>query len=147
MSYIEDNLKKKEKLVELYRPSLKHIILFSIIVISGSIILYINGLLDYTEIFPIFMIYMTFFMIIFLWRKSTEYGVTNIRVICKTGIISRDVVEMNLNSIESIGLRQGIIDRILQSGTIQISGRGIGDVIFKNVDDPVKIRKTIENRN
>ena len=54
---------------------------------------------------------------------------------------------MNLKSIESIGLRQGIIDRILQTGTIQISGRGIGDVIFKNVDDPVKIRKTIENRN
>ena len=55
--------------------------------------------------------------------------------------------EMNLESIESIGLKQTIIDRILQTGSIQISGRGIGDVIFKNVDDPVKIRKTIENRN
>ena len=151
MSYIEDNLKDNENLDELYRPSLKHPIFYSIFIIGGSII-YQN--IIYQDIVNIisFIVTISMFCIIYLiysliLKKFTEYGVTNIRVISKTGIISRNVIEMNLESIESVGLKQNILDRILQTGSIQISGRGTGDVIFKNVDDPVKIRKTIENRN
>ena len=154
MSYLEDNLKNNENIVEFYRPTIKKPILFSIFII-GVLIIYetIIGVGNEDMVTRIVFIFIcSMFCIIYLIisliiGKFTEYGVTNIRVISKTGILSRDVIEMNLESIESIGLKQTIIDRILQTGSIQISGRGIGDVTFKNVDDPVKIRKTIENRN
>ena len=54
---------------------------------------------------------------------------------------------MNLDSIESINVDQGIVGRILNYGSVKISGRGITAVNFEGIDDPVKIRKLIQNKN
>ena len=75
----------------------------------------------------------------------SEYAITNKRVISKLGLIRRDVEEMNLKSIESVNLKQSIIGRIFNYGSINISGRGSSDVIFKDIDSPVEIRKKIKN--
>ena len=52
---------------------------------------------------------------------------------------------MNLKSIESVNLKQSIIGRIFNYGSINVSGRGSSDVVFKDVDSPVEIRKKIKN--
>ena len=64
---------------------------------------------------------------------GSEFGVTGKRVISKKGIISRNASEMNLSSIESVNVDQGIIGRILNYGTVKISGRGTTTVDFKNI--------------
>ena len=53
---------------------------------------------------------------------------------------------MNLSSIESVNVDQGIIGRILNYGTVKISGRGTTTVDFKNIDEPVQVRKLIQNK-
>ena len=53
---------------------------------------------------------------------------------------------MNLSSIESINVVQGIIGRILNYGSLEISGRGTTAVYFSNIDDPAKVRKLIQNK-
>jgi len=81
----------------------------------------------------------------FLRLKFTEQGVTNKRVILKRGIISRNTEEMKLSSIETVEINQGIFGRIFGFGTVKITGRGISNVVFKGMDDPMGVKRQIES--
>tara|TARA_R110001592_G_scaffold1778_4_gene10575 strand:- start:10508 stop:10918 length:411 start_codon:yes stop_codon:yes gene_type:complete len=81
----------------------------------------------------------------YLKLKHLEQGVTNKRVILKRGIISRKTEEMKLQSIETVEIDQGIGGRMFGYGTIKITGRGISDVIFKGIDDPMSVKRQIES--
>ena len=81
----------------------------------------------------------------FLRLKFLEQGVTNKRVILKRGIISRKFEEMKLMSIETVGIDQGIFGRIFGFGTVKITGRGISDIAFKGIDDPMSVKRQIES--
>jgi uncharacterized membrane protein YdbT with pleckstrin-like domain len=76
---------------------------------------------------------------------TTEYAITSTRVISKEGLIRRDIEEINLSSIESINVNQTIVGRILNYGTIVISGRGTSKVVFKDIDKVIETRKLIKN--
>ena len=81
----------------------------------------------------------------FLRLKYTEQGVTNKRIIFKTGIISRKTEEMTLKSIETVEINQGILGRIFGFGDIRVTGRGISDVEFKGLYDPMAVKRQIES--
>ena len=81
----------------------------------------------------------------YLRVRHTELGVTNKRVISKTGIISRKSEEMKLTSIEMVEIDQSILGRMLGYGNIKVSGRGSSDVLFRNVDDPMGVKRAIES--
>ena len=53
---------------------------------------------------------------------------------------------MNLGSIESVNVDQGVIERIINVGSLKISGRGPTIVEFSSIDDPIAVRKMIQNR-
>lgn len=76
--------------------------------------------------------------------RFTEYGLTNRRVIKKTGILSRDTSEMPLRSLETATLHQSFIERLLGSGTVRMTGRGISDVVLAGIDAPLSAKKQIE---
>ncbi len=77
--------------------------------------------------------------------RSIEQGVTNKRVILKNGIISRHTEEMKLSSIETVEIEQGIWGRMFGYGTVKLTGRGISDVKFRNIDDPMQVKRDIES--
>ncbi|MEL0168494.1 MAG: PH domain-containing protein [Pseudomonadaceae bacterium] len=77
--------------------------------------------------------------------RSIEQGVTNKRVIMKTGIISRSTEEMKLSSIETVEIEQSIWGRMFGYGTVKLTGRGISDVKFRNIDDPMRVKREIES--
>ena len=77
--------------------------------------------------------------------RSIEQGVTNKRVILKTGIISRQTEEMKLSSIETVEIEQSIWGRMFGYGTVKLTGRGISDVKFRNIDDPMYVKREIES--
>jgi len=88
-------------------------------------------------------------LLLALWEwlrlRSIEQGVTNKRVILKKGIISRKSEEMKISSIETVEIVQGILGRLFDSGTVRVTGRGISDVVFKNIDDPMDVKRKIES--
>ncbi|OGI58831.1 MAG: hypothetical protein A2V58_00045 [Candidatus Muproteobacteria bacterium RBG_19FT_COMBO_61_10] len=90
---------------------------------------------------------LTWFLAIyeFLKLKFLEQGVTNKRVILKKGIISRKTEEMKITSIETVEINQGIFGRIFGFGTVKITGRGISDVVFRGIDDPMAVKRQIES--
>jgi uncharacterized membrane protein YdbT with pleckstrin-like domain len=77
--------------------------------------------------------------------KFTEQGVTNKRVILKRGIISRKTEEMKLTSIETVEIDQGVWGRLFGFGTVKVTGRGISDVVYQGVDDPMAVKRQIES--
>lgn len=75
--------------------------------------------------------------------KTSEFVVTSRRVIIKTGLISRKTVELNLQKVESIGVDQPIMGRILGYGSIRVVGTGGTNEPFHEIDDPMAFRKAV----
>jgi uncharacterized membrane protein YdbT with pleckstrin-like domain len=89
----------------------------------------------------------TLLLAIWEWLKlrSIEQGVTNKRVILKKGIISRKSEEMKISSIETVEIIQSVMGRIFGYGTVKVTGRGISDLLFKNIRDPMDVKRKIES--
>ncbi len=88
-------------------------------------------------------------LIFALWEwlklRSIEQGVTNKRVILKRGIISRKTEEMKVASIETVEIIQGVMGRLFGYGDVKVTGRGISDVLFKKINDPMDVKRKIES--
>ena len=148
MPYIENNLNTGEKINHFAKPSIKPTILV-LTVVAPIIFLLIWAVLEKSIIEGV--IWAIVISVIILVKDIiliyvSEYAITNKRVISKLGLIRRDVEEMNLGSIESVNLKQSIVGRIFNYGDINISGRGSSQVIFKQADSPVEIRKKIKHK-
>ncbi|HEV8141899.1 MAG TPA: PH domain-containing protein [Methylomirabilota bacterium] len=79
------------------------------------------------------------------WVKSrtSEFAVTNKRVIIKVGLIRRDTLELPLSNVESVGVDQSITGRIVGCGTIVVIGTGGTRAPFKNIARPLEFRKHV----
>jgi len=81
-------------------------------------------------------VYFTPLALLSLWllplikQSTSEFVITNKRIIIKTGFISRKTLEMNLSKIESVNVEQGILGRILGYGTITIIGTAGQESLF-----------------
>ena len=73
--------------------------------------------------------------------RSTEVAITNRRIIAKFGFITRHTVEINLDKVESLRVEQGFWGRILNFGTIFISGAGSAVAPIPNISDPLLFRR------
>ena len=130
MSYIEESLSTGEKIEALFRLHWFAWIPMFIWIVLGLLTFGLTWLVAIYE---------------FLRLTCLQQGLTNKRVILKKGIISRKTEEMKLTSIETVEINQGVIGRIFGFGTVKISGRGISDVIFNGIDDPISVKRQIES--
>jgi uncharacterized membrane protein YdbT with pleckstrin-like domain len=73
--------------------------------------------------------------------RSTELAITNRRIIAKFGFVKRHTVEINLEKVESLRVEQGVWGRILNFGTIFISGSGSSVAPIPNIADPLVFRR------
>ena len=130
MPYIEESLSAGEQLVGFFRLhwiSRRWMALWIVLAIPTVGITLILALFE------------------FLRLRSIEQGVTNKRVIYKKGIVSRKSEEMKLNSIETVEIDQGIAGRIFGFGDVTVTGRGLSNVVFKSVYDPMAVKRKIES--
>ena len=77
---------------------------------------------------------------------SSEFAVTDKRVVAKLGFIERESLETLLSKIEAIGVDQGIVGRMLGYGTITITGTGGTDESFPRIADPLEFRRQIQSQ-
>lgn len=76
--------------------------------------------------------------------RAIEQGVTNRRVVRKTGIVSRNTEELRLASIETIDLHQTLWGRMLDYGSIVLTGRGESSMIFARLAAPLEAKRAVE---
>ena len=80
-----------------------------------------------------------------LWLRAIEQGVTNRRVVRKTGIVSRATTELRLASIETVDLHQTFWGRIFGFGNVEITGRGETAMVLERIARPVDVKRDIES--
>ena len=84
-------------------------------------------------------------LLLLLWAwlicRTTELAITNKRIISKSGIIQRTILELRLDKIESIKVDQGIMGRILHFGSITVSGTGGDKTPIERIADPLQFQK------
>jgi uncharacterized membrane protein YdbT with pleckstrin-like domain len=76
-------------------------------------------------------------------RSTTELAVTDRRVIYKTGIFQRHSMEMNRSKVETVGVDQSILGRILGYGTVMVRGTGGSFEPIRFIGDPLSFRSHI----
>lgn len=74
---------------------------------------------------------------------TTEFVVTNKRVIAKGGFIRRCTLEILLSKVESISVNQNVLGRLLNFGTVTVTGTGGTRGSFSAIAEPVEVRKRI----
>jgi uncharacterized membrane protein YdbT with pleckstrin-like domain len=75
---------------------------------------------------------------------SSEFAVTNKRVIIKVGFISRRTIEINMSKVESVEIDQDIFGRLLNYGTITVIGTGGTREPFALISDPLAFRRAVQ---
>lgn len=89
---------------------------------------------------------LTLFIRPLILKSSDEFVVTNKRIIIKTGFISRDTIELNLNKVESIEVEQSVFGRMLGFGTLKVNGTGVTGQEFHKVNDPLEFRRRLQEQ-
>ncbi len=94
------------------------------------------------------MAVIAFYKTVTAWfhRWTTETDVTNLRVVHKTGFITRKTFEMSLDKIESVDVDQSIAGRIFDYGDVTILGVGKSEEKLQTVTSPLAFRNAITAR-
>lgn len=76
--------------------------------------------------------------------RSTDFAVTNRRVILKTGWLNRHTQELAVESVEGVSLDQSFIARLFGYGRVIVTGTGEARIVFPPMANPVAFRRSIE---
>lgn len=77
---------------------------------------------------------------------SSEFAVTDHRVLIKVGVIRRHSIELLLDKVEGIGVDQTLWGRILGYGTILVTGTGGTRESFHDIAGPMEFRRQVQAR-
>jgi uncharacterized membrane protein YdbT with pleckstrin-like domain len=75
---------------------------------------------------------------------TSEFAVTSSRLIMKVGLISRYTTELLLAKVETIGVHQGLMGRLLGYGDLIVTGTGGAREVFRRVRDPIGFRSHVQ---
>ena len=75
---------------------------------------------------------------------SSEFAVTDKRVIIKVGWIRRRTLETMLAKVEGVGVDQSLSGRMLGFGTITVTGTGGTREEFDRIADPLEFRRQVQ---
>jgi len=79
-------------------------------------------------------------------RNATEMAVTNRRVLIKTGMTSRRTVDMMLSRVESIGVEETTLGRVLGYGSVVVRGTGGTPEPFEMISHPQDFRRAVQQQ-
>jgi uncharacterized membrane protein YdbT with pleckstrin-like domain len=79
----------------------------------------------------------------FLRQTTTELVLTDRRVIYKTGLFKRHTMEMNRSKVETVGVDQSVLGRLLNYGTVIVRGTGGSFEPIRQIEDPLTFRNHI----
>jgi uncharacterized membrane protein YdbT with pleckstrin-like domain len=75
---------------------------------------------------------------------SSEFAVTDKRVIIKVGVLRRRSLELLRAKIEGIAVDQSLLGRMLGYGDIAVTGTGGTKERFNNIAGPIEFRRAVQ---
>jgi uncharacterized membrane protein YdbT with pleckstrin-like domain len=141
MSYVDNSLIPGEEVA--FRTRLHFIIFVGPIFLVGiSIVLFGYGAPPAAE--TVLVIGIVWGLVKYVDYASSEFAVTNKRVIIKVGVLRRRTVEMLNAKVEAVAVNQGILGRIFGYGNIVVTGTGGTNEPFNGISSPLEFRRAVQ---
>lgn len=159
MSYVEKNLVPGEKLV--YRTGVHWSVLFgpatlaAVIAAPGiAVLAYRDDIANHgipVDVVAIagavlILVALAIFGFSVVKKNATEIAVTDRRVIIKTGMASRRSLEILIAKVESVGIDETLMGRMLGYGTVVIHGTGGTPEPFRKIAHPSEFRREVQQQ-
>jgi uncharacterized membrane protein YdbT with pleckstrin-like domain len=147
MSYIDRNLIAGERVV--YRTRLHWLVfvvpvLFVVVVLLPLAWFLANGAWRSVAWVPL-VAGLVVLLPAIVKRQSSDFAVTNKRVMMKAGVLTTRSVELLLNKIEAIAVDQGFLGRIFGYGNIVVTGSGGTREAFSQIQGPLEFRRAVQS--
>jgi uncharacterized membrane protein YdbT with pleckstrin-like domain len=81
----------------------------------------------------------------FIKRQSSDFAVTNRRVMMKVGVFTTRSTELLLSKIEAIAVEQTLMGRMFGYGDIVITGSGGTKETFPRIQSPLEFRRAVQS--
>jgi uncharacterized membrane protein YdbT with pleckstrin-like domain len=149
MSYLDDNLVPGEQVV--YRARL-HWIVFAMpaafFLLGAVFVVLWRGNSDLVFLAYLAAVCGAIALVVGFSRAvtyaSSEFGVTNKRVLIKVGFVRRHSLELVLQKVEGIGVDQDVAGRLFDYGTITVTGTGGTRETFPRIERPLEFRRHVQ---
>jgi uncharacterized membrane protein YdbT with pleckstrin-like domain len=145
MSYVQKHLLPGERIT--YRAHLHKIIW--VLPVLLSLLLMVGAGLALNADIPLLaagLVGLAVLPVVWAWidYTSSEFAVTDKRVVIKVGWIRRRTLETMLGKVEGISVDQTIAGRMLGFGTITVTGTGGTKEPFANIAKPLEFRRQVQ---
>lgn len=145
MTYVEEHLLPNEQIV--HRAYLHKIVY--IVPVVAAIVLMMLAVVSFRNDVPaagIAALVLALGPLIYahILYTSSEFAVTDRRVVIKVGFIQRRTLETLLGKVEAIEVNQGVLGRMLGYGTIVVTGTGGTREMFQNIAAPLEFRRQVQ---
>ena len=142
--YVGQSLARGERV--LYRTQLHWIMLVPSLLVALVVIG--AGIAMYWVYVPVSIALVVIGLLIvavqYLRYISSEFAVTDARVLVKLGWIRRRSIEVILTKVESIVVDQGLTARVFGYGTVVITGSGGTRETFDGIAAPLELRERVQ---
>jgi uncharacterized membrane protein YdbT with pleckstrin-like domain len=147
MSYIDRNLIAGERVV--YRTRLHWLVyavpvLFSVVVLLPIAWFLANGSWQSFAWVPLALVLVVLLPAV-VKRQSSDFAVTNKRVMMKAGVFTTRSIELLLNKIEAIAVDQSLLGRLFGYGDIVVTGSGGTREAFSHIQSPLEFRRAVQS--
>jgi len=147
MGYVDRNLMSKESVVFQGRLHWNvYIVPVLIAALSLSVVYWSITEKYYYVALASFAVVLISILYPYIRTGTSEFVVTDKRIIIKVGILGVRTLEMFLNKVENIGVNQTIVGRIFNFGEVTITGSGGTKEIFGNIARPYDFRKSAQEQ-
>jgi uncharacterized membrane protein YdbT with pleckstrin-like domain len=151
MGYVDQNLLPGETVI--YRAKLHPIIFASAIffAVVGVFFLIVGSIDKAVSGFAILGVFFLavgglFGLARYVRLATSEFAITDKRVLVKVGLVRRHTLELLLAKVETIGVDQGVLGRLFDYGTIIVTGTGGTKEPFQAIANPLEFRKQVQSR-
>lgn len=84
------------------------------------------------------------FLIWYLINKSTKLSVTATHVLFEKGLLSKERSEIDLDSIRTVKVKQSLLNRMFNVGTIELYTAGdAAEIVARGMPDPNGLREIV----
>jgi uncharacterized membrane protein YdbT with pleckstrin-like domain len=81
-----------------------------------------------------------------IMARSVDFVVTNRRVMTRAGVLNKNSQETLLEKVETVGIHQDLLGRVLNYGTVTVVGTGGSHDVFRRIARPLKLREIIHEQ-
>jgi len=145
VSYIKSQLLPGEEIKyrgHLHRSIFAPAFSFAVVAVLAFVVVVQSGDL------PVFWGLVAAALVSYIWAQilysTSEFAVTNKRVVIKVGWLRRRTVETMLSKVEGINVDKSLLGRLLGYGSIIITGTGGTQEPFRNIGSPFEFRRQVQ---